>query len=62
VVGQQTAEQACRKLVDMANQRGGHDNITVIVVKIKEIKQKGLIGKLRFGLARKAVGFLQRYL
>jgi len=62
VVGQQTAEQACRKLVEMANQRGGHDNITVIVVKIKEIRQKGLFGRLRFSLARKAVGFLQRYL
>ncbi|MCF8050425.1 MAG: protein phosphatase 2C domain-containing protein [Desulfobacterales bacterium] len=62
VVGEQTADRACRTLVDMANQRGGHDNITVIVVKIKEIKQRGLIGKLRSGLARKAIGFLQRYL
>ena len=62
VVWEQTADRACRKLVDMANQRGGHDNITVIVVKIKEIKQRGLIGKLRSGLARKAIGFLQRYL
>jgi protein phosphatase len=30
------AEEACRFLVDLANLRGGPDNITVLVVKIKE--------------------------
>ena len=35
VVGSaRTPEQACRKLVRMANERGGHDNITVIVAAI----------------------------
>lgn len=28
---------ACRKLIDMANERGGDDNITVAVVKINEV-------------------------
>ena len=32
---------ACRKLVDMANERGGDDNITVIVLKIKQVGQPG---------------------
>jgi PPM family protein phosphatase len=32
---------ACRKLVDMANERGGNDNITVIVLKIKQVGKPG---------------------
>lgn len=28
------AQDACKQLVDLANERGGHDNISVIVVKI----------------------------
>lgn len=31
---------ACRLLVDLANQRGGEDNITVIVLKIKDMRQQ----------------------
>ena len=31
-------ETACRKLVDLANDRGGDDNVTVIVAKIKMVK------------------------
>lgn len=33
-------ESACRKLVAMANERGGDDNITVVVIKIKAIEAK----------------------
>ena len=29
------SDMACRKLVDLANSRGGEDNITAIVLKIK---------------------------
>ena len=38
-------EKACRSLVDLANERGGNDNITIIVIKVKKIKHKtgGLI-------------------
>jgi serine/threonine protein phosphatase PrpC len=31
-------EAACQKLVDLANDRGGDDNITVIVLKVKLVK------------------------
>jgi len=31
-------DTACRKLVDLANDRGGEDNITVIVIKVKLVK------------------------
>jgi protein phosphatase len=33
-------EQAVKSLVDLANQRGGHDNITVILLKVPENKQE----------------------
>ncbi len=32
---------ACRALVELANERGGDDNITIIILKIKGIKQTG---------------------
>jgi protein phosphatase len=31
-------DAACRKLVELANNRGGEDNITVIVIKVKLVK------------------------
>ncbi len=31
-------DAACRKLVELANDRGGEDNITVIVIKVKLVK------------------------
>jgi PPM family protein phosphatase len=33
-------EEAGQKLIDLANQRGGHDNITVVIIEIPEISQK----------------------
>jgi protein phosphatase len=36
IVGRETAACAASKLVDLANARGGHDNITVVVVRPKE--------------------------
>lgn len=35
VVNNQRSDQACQRLVDLANARGGDDNITAIVLKIK---------------------------
>jgi serine/threonine protein phosphatase PrpC len=29
------AETAARRLIDLANQRGGHDNITVVVARVR---------------------------
>jgi protein phosphatase len=52
VAGAMPPDRACRELVDMANQRAGHDNITVIVLKFKEVKRGGLIGRWRASLIR----------
>ncbi|MFC1858934.1 protein phosphatase 2C domain-containing protein [Thermodesulfobacteriota bacterium] len=52
VVNEKRTEEACQTLVDMANERGGHDNITVIVLKVKDIakKRRGILGSLSRGL------------
>jgi protein phosphatase len=36
VLAERDIEQACQKLIDAANERGGKDNITVIVIRIAE--------------------------
>jgi serine/threonine protein phosphatase PrpC len=36
IVGSEPAAQAAGKLVDLANARGGHDNITVVVLRTRE--------------------------
>lgn len=49
LVYQHDSPDACRKLTDLANQRGGEDNITVIVVRIQSSKgdsKKGLIKRI----------------
>ncbi len=46
VVREQSSERACRALVDLANERGGHDNTTVLVVTVKAVlrERKGILG------------------
>jgi len=46
VVNNKPTDDACRILVDMANDRGGHDNVTVVVLKVKSEKEKSWVGKL----------------
>jgi protein phosphatase len=51
-----SAQKSCRSLVDLANSRGGPDNIHVIVVKVKkagsgEGKMKGLISRVTESLS-----------
>jgi serine/threonine protein phosphatase PrpC len=48
LVYQNEVEAACRKLTDLANQRGGEDNITVIVVRIVSAgaTEKGLFRRI----------------
>jgi protein phosphatase len=55
------ADRACQELVDMANQRAGHDNITVIVLNVKEIRRRGMIGKFRSRVIRAVIQALQRF-
>lgn len=43
VVKDQKPERACRSLVDMANERGGDDNVTVIVLKLKKQNKDGIL-------------------
>ena len=43
----ESTEKACQSLVDLANERGGDDNITVITLKVKSI-QNGKGGILRW--------------
>ena len=46
VVKKERPEKACRTLVSMANDRGGKDNITVIVLKVRKTisKSGGILG------------------
>ncbi len=38
LVNSNGSDAACRRLVDLANERGGDDNITAIVLKVKTVK------------------------
>lgn len=51
VVRRKQTYKACRSLVDLANDRGGDDNISLIVLKIKAVgcKKKGIFGRM-FGI------------
>ena len=46
LVENQRSDSACRKLVDLANARGGEDNITAIVLRIKSdaTNNRGILG------------------
>ncbi|RPJ72510.1 MAG: serine/threonine-protein phosphatase [Desulfobacteraceae bacterium] len=47
IVGVRPAREACRTLVEMANVRGGEDNISVIIVRIADVRRNGhtLLGR-----------------
>ena len=48
IVQREKPEQACQKLVDLANARGGDDNITIIILNVKSVRQNtgGVIGTI----------------
>jgi protein phosphatase len=48
VIVNEKPDKACKILVDMANERGGHDNITVITLNVKAIKHQsgGIMGMI----------------
>jgi len=49
VVYNQRSDQACQGLVDLANERGGEDNITAIVLKVNSSRNhgRGFMGRLK---------------
>jgi serine/threonine protein phosphatase PrpC len=56
VVNKEQPDRACRSLVDLANERGGDDNVTVIVLNIKRVRHErggiiGLISRIGQGLS-----------
>lgn len=60
VVNEEQPNRACRLLVDLANERGGDDNVTVIVLKIKKVRHErggiiGLISRIGQGLSNFAL-------
>ena len=60
VVNKEQPDRACRLLVDLANERGGDDNVTVIVLKIKKVRHErggiiGLISRIGQGLSNFAL-------
>ncbi len=51
MVDNSNSSKACQELVDLANERGGDDNITAIILKVKTVKQNqngfgGLFGSV----------------
>jgi protein phosphatase len=58
VVKSETPEIACRALVDLANMRGGDDNISVIILKVKTDRRDkngilGLISNVFYSMKKK---------
>lgn len=41
IAGPRPAREACRALVDLANARGGEDNISVVIVRIADVRRNG---------------------
>lgn len=54
IVTSEPPERACRSLVDLANERGGEDNITAVVVRVKSVKPepRGAVGLISRMLGR----------
>ncbi len=47
------SDTACRRLVDLANHRGGDDNITAIVLKVKKVGSRPLSFKRMTAMAKR---------
>ena len=44
-MGELPSDEACQKLVDLANQRGGKDNITAVIVEMVSDGADALLGR-----------------
>jgi len=47
------SDAACQRLVDLANGRGGDDNITAIVLKVKTVKNTSMKFKRLIAMAKR---------
>ncbi len=52
VIKREPPEKACKILVDMANERGGEDNITVVVLRVKKVFGNSRVMKLLYKLIK----------
>ena len=52
VIKMERPEKACKILVDMANERGGEDNITVVVLRVKKVFGNNRVMKLLYKLIK----------
>jgi protein phosphatase len=50
IMSEQSPEEAAHALVDMARARGGHDNITLVIVEVPEAESTSSGGRLRTSL------------
>jgi protein phosphatase len=54
VVTSQPPREACRTLVDLANRRGGEDNISVVAVRVTQVRRNGHSACSRWGTRLKS--------
>ena len=56
LVSRERPAEACRSLTDLANERGGEDNITVVVARVVSVqsRRRSVLGRLRRWFGNKA--------
>jgi len=60
IVGKESPQRACETLIQLANQRGGHDNITVQILKVGKRKRifASLLNRKKFWLVISFILFI----
>jgi protein phosphatase len=57
VVKSNNSNKACQQLVNLANERGGDDNITTIILKVKTVKREHRGFRAFFSFLLRKLGF-----